>query len=166
MFKAYELFGFMSPSLASEIVEQTFASNKELYRATLAAVAEARKVRPAFLNRKPRVQRHQDMVDMLSRPRMNLAAGGLIRGWLMEHEVEMLKAFLDALEIAHKEGAVEDLPASIPDDKLKSAIDRVLESHPPEKVTIYLHAFDEMNEVEWPNLKAILENDSRLQLGA
>jgi hypothetical protein len=164
MFSPYELFGFMPGVLATEILEQTFATNKELYRTTLAAVAEARRVRPAFLERKPRVDRHRDMIDMLSRPRMNAAAGGLIRGWLMKNEQGMLVDFLNALEIEHKEGAVDNLPETIDDEKLKAAIEVLMGKYNKEKVTVYLHAFDEMNEVSWPNLKSILEADSRLQL--
>lgn len=165
MFSAYELFGFMSPPLATEIVERTFSDNKELYRATLTAVAEARHVRPVFLERKPRVDRHKDMIDMLSRPRMNVAAGALLRGWLMKHQIGLLTDFLNALGITHKDGAVEDLPKAVEDDKLTAAVQLVLEKHPPEIVAIYLHAFHELNEVEWPNLKALLDREPKLQLG-
>jgi hypothetical protein len=165
MFSAYELFGFMSPALATEILQQTYATNKEVYRATLAAVAEARHVRPAYLERKPRVDRHKDMIDMLSRPRMNVAAAGLIRGWLMHNQKELLTDFLNALGIPHQDGAVDELPATVPDDKLKVAVELVLGKHPAERVAIYLHAFDDLNEVHWANLKTLLENEPRLQLG-
>jgi NADPH-dependent 7-cyano-7-deazaguanine reductase QueF-like protein len=33
-------------------------------------------------------------------------------------------------------------------------------------VAVYLNAFNEMNETSWANLKAMLESDLRLQLGA
>jgi hypothetical protein len=33
-------------------------------------------------------------------------------------------------------------------------------------VAVYLNAFNDMNEASWPNLKTMLESDSRLQLGA
>lgn len=165
MFSAYELFGFMSPALSSEIVESTFTHNKELYKATLAAVADARRVRPVFLERKPRVDRHKDMVDMLSRPRMTTAAGALIRGWLMHSQKAMLADFLDALGITHKDGAVDDLPKTVDDEKLKAAVQTLLEKHAVEKVAIYLHAFAEMNEVDWVNLRAILDSEPRLQIG-
>jgi hypothetical protein len=164
MFSAYELFGFMPAELSTEILERTFATNKELYRATLQAVAEARRVRPVFLEKRPRVDRHKDMVDMLSRPRMNVAAATLIRGWLISSEKALLIDFLDALGVQHTEGTVDDLPESVEDEKLKGAIELLLSKHPREKVTVYLHAFDEMNEVRWPNLKAMLEQEPRLQL--
>lgn len=164
MFTAYELFGFMPTELSTEILERTFATNKELYRATLQAVADARRVRPVYLERRPRVDRHKDMVDMLSRPRMNVAAATLIRGWLITNERALLTDFLDALGVQHNEGTVDELPAAIEDDKLKESIELLLSKHPKEKVTVYLHAFDEMNEVSWPNLKSILEQEPRLQL--
>jgi len=165
MLSAYELFGFMSPVLANEIVESTFSQNKDLYKTTLAAVAEARKVRPVFLQRKPRVDRHKDMIDMLGRPRMNIAAATLIRGWLMKNETDLLSDFLNALGIEHKDGAVDDLPETVGDEKLSTAIHILLEKHPAEKVAVYLNAFAEMNEVHWPNLKTALDAEPRLQLG-
>lgn len=165
MFSAYELFGFMSPALSHEIVESTFTNNKELYKATLAAVAEARHVRPIFLERKPRKDRHKDMVDMLGRPRMDVAASALIRGWLMNSQKAMLADFLDGLAIPHKDGAVDDLPKTVDDDKLKTTVQGLLEKHPAEKVAVYLHAFAEMNEVEWPILNAVLDSEPRLQIG-
>jgi len=51
------------------------------------------------------------------------------------------------------------------DAKLRSAVDSVLAKHPSEVVTVYLHAFYEMNEARWPNLKSLLETDPRLQFG-
>jgi hypothetical protein len=41
----------------------------------------------------------------------------------------------------------------------------LLAKYPPEVIAVYLNAFNEMNEVEWPNLKTMLESDKRLQLG-
>jgi NADPH-dependent 7-cyano-7-deazaguanine reductase QueF-like protein len=32
-------------------------------------------------------------------------------------------------------------------------------------VAVYLNAFNDMNTANWPNLKALLETDTRLQLG-
>ena len=61
MLTSHELFGFMSPALAVRILEYTHDNNKELYRSTLTAVAEARKLRAAFLERTPRATRHAGM---------------------------------------------------------------------------------------------------------
>ncbi len=165
MLTSHEMLGFMSPALAGEILANAYESDKPLYRAALNAVAEVRKVRPIFLERQPRPQRHTAMLASLTRPAMELVAGNLIRSWLMKKQNPMLAQFLESLDIPHKEGVVDDLPASVDDAKLKAAVDGLLAKHPPEAVAVYLLAFNDMNEANWPNLKTMLETDSRLQLG-
>jgi hypothetical protein len=165
MLTSHELIGFMSPALALEILTYAYESDKQLYRAVLAAVAEARKVRPVFLERQPRAQRHAAMLGTLARPALDMVTGNLIRTWLLKKHNAMLVDFLDALGIAHKEGVVENLPAAMDDAKLHSAVETLLAKHPPEVVAVYLNAFNDMNEVEWPNLKTLLETEKRLQLG-
>ena len=165
MLKSHELIGFMSQGLALEILTYAHESDKPLYRATLGAVAEARKLRPVFLERQPRAQRHATMLSTLARPGLELVTANLIRTWLLKKYNGLLVDFLDALGIPHKEGVVEDLPATMDDAKLRGAVDTVLGKYPPEVVAVYLNAFDEMNEVKWPNLDTMLESDQRLQLG-
>src|SRR5437762_1845343 len=165
MLTAHELIGFMSPKLSAEILEHAFSSDKELYKATLAAVAQARKVRPVFLERQPRAERHVTMLSALTRPAMEPAAGSLVRGWLLKQHTALLADFLDALGVPHKDGVVEDLPETMDDARLRAAVDTVLAKHPPEVVIVYLHAFYEMNGARWPNLKALLESEPRLQFG-
>jgi hypothetical protein len=166
MLASHELFGFMSPALATEILTFTFESDKPTYRATLNAVAGARHLRPVFLERQPKAQRHRTMLATLSRPALDLVAANLLRAWLLKKHKAMLVDFLTALGIQNEEGVVENLPASMDDTKLKPAVDGLLAKYPPETVAIYLHAFNDMNEANWPNLKSILETDPRLQLGA
>jgi hypothetical protein len=165
MLTSHEIFGFMSPALGGEILAFSFESDKPLYRATLNAVAEARKVRPIFLERQPRQQRHAAMLSCLARPAMEPAAGNLIRNWLVKKQNALLVQFLDTLAIPHKEGVVDDLPKSMEDAKLREAVDGLLAKFPPETVAVYLIAFNDMNEANWPNLKTMLETDPRLQLG-
>jgi hypothetical protein len=165
MLTSHELFGFMSPALAAGILEKAYETDRDTYRATLGAVAEAKKLRPQFFERMPRATRHADMIAMLAKPRLELAAANLIRNWLMRDKKSMLIDFLDALGIEHKEGAVDDLPKSMPDEKLKPAIDKLLAKYPPEEVAIYLNAFDSMNEIQWTNLDSMLKEDARLQFG-
>ena len=165
MLTAHELFGFMSPHLSAQILECTYEADKENYRLAIATVAEARKLRPAFFERKPRAERHLEMALMLAKPRLDPIASNLIRIWLMKKHAPMLIDFLDALGIAHKEGVVDDLPATVDDAKLKEAIEKLLAKYPREEVAVYLNAFYSMNEVSWLNLKTLLESEPRLQFG-
>jgi hypothetical protein len=165
MLTSHELLGFMSPALALEILTYVYETDKPLYRAVLAAVAEARKLRPVFLERQPRPQRHAAMLATLARPALEQVAGNLIRAWLLKKHKQMLIDFLDALGIAHQEGVVEELPPAMDDAKVRAAVEALLAKYPPEAVAVYLHAFNEMNEVEWPTLRTMLDSDPRLQLG-
>lgn len=165
MLTSHELIGFVSPGLANEILTVAFESDKPTYKATLAAVAQARHLRPVFLERQSRAQREATMLSTLTRPALEQMAGALIRAWLVKKYKSMLVDFLSALGIAHNDGVVDDLPPAVDDAKLKSAVDTLLAKYPPEVVAVYLNAFNDMNEANWENLKTMLETEPRLQLG-
>ena len=162
--KSHLLFAAMPRALVNDILEYHFANDKKLYRVALDAVAQVRKVRPIFLERQPRAERHAAVSQTLTRPAMELAADSLIRNWLLKKHTSLLTDFLDSLKISHDKGAVENLPASVDDAALQSAVDGLLAKHPPEIVALYLHAFSDMNETRWANLDAMLEKDERLKL--
>ncbi|MFN3410171.1 MAG: hypothetical protein ACK45B_14340 [Limisphaerales bacterium] len=165
MLTSHELLGFMSPALADEMLNWIYENERATYKATLQAVADFRRVRPVFLERQPRPQRHAAMVSALSRPKLELAASTLLRTWLVKKYRDMLVDFLNALGLPHEEGVVEDLPKEMDDAKLKPAVEALLAKYPHEVVGVYLNAFNDMNEANWPNLKAMLEEDARLRLG-
>jgi hypothetical protein len=165
MLTSHELLGFMSPALANDILSFTFESDKSAYKATVAAVAQAKHVRPVFLERMPRDARNASMLTALTKPHLDAAAAALIRAWLVNKHKAMLVDFLNALEIKNENGVVDDLPPGVDDAKLKSAVETLLAKYPHEVVSVYLNAFNDMNAAGWANLKALLENDTRLQLG-
>lgn len=163
MLTSHELIGFMNPERADHIVQFVFDSDKPLYKATLAAVADARKLRPVFFQKQPKLNRHKVMLETLSRPNMEPAAANFLRGWLMREQTALLIDFLDALGLEHEEGVLEDIPDAVEDEKLKSAVDTILEKHPQDIVVIYLNAFHSMNAQIWGNLDSMLKDDPRLQ---
>ena len=163
MLTFHELIGFMSPKMANQILEDTQANNREVYRALVAAMAEAQKMRPVFIGRQPKERRHKNFVQMLSRIGAEEHAGNLIRGWLFKEHKDVLTDFLGKLGIEHEEGMVDDLPDSIGDAKLNEAVDLLLEKHDQELVAVYLTAFNASNENRWDNLDTLLADDERLQ---
>ncbi len=154
----------MPPALAQRILEETHVQDREIYRAALNAVAQARKVRTVFLERQPRGDRHRAMATILARPTMETTAESLLRGWLLKTQKSLLVDFLTALEIPHQEGVVENLPESVDETKIHAAINAVLAKHPREVVAIYLQAFNNMNQTRWAALDQALRSDERLQL--
>ena len=163
MLTFHELIGFMSPKMANRILEDTQANNREVYRALVASMAQAQKMRPVFIGRQPKERRHKSFVQMLSRAGSEEHAGNLIRGWLFKEHKDLLTGFLGKLGIEHEEGMVNDLPESISDDALNAAVDMVIEKYDRELVAVYLTAFNASNENRWGNLDALLAEDERLQ---
>ena len=92
-----------------------------------------------------------------------VAAGTLLRGWLLKSHRSLLADFLDGVGIPHKDGMVDDLPATVDDAKLKNAVDALLAKHPADVVKVYLHSFNTMNESQWKNLETLLTDNARLQ---
>ena len=163
MLSFHELIGFMSPKMANRILEDTQANNREVYRALVASMAQAQKMRPVFIGRQPKERRHKSFVQMLSRAGSEEHAGNLIRGWLFKEHKDVLTGFLGKLGIEHEEGMVDDLPESISDDALNAAVDMLIEKYDRELVAVYLTAFNASNENRWGNLDALLAEDERLQ---
>ena len=164
MLTSYELLGFISPELAHRILADTAEDNRDLYEATLSAVARLRGMRPQFPKKQPKPTRHKTMVQAMCKPAFDEAAGSLLRGWLLKHQIGLVTQFLEALGIKHEEGIVEVLPKTIADDVLSAALDNLLANHERDVIVLYLHAFHTMNDAGWSNLEAALEKDERLQL--
>jgi len=163
MLTFHELIGFMSPKMANQILEETQANNREVYRALVASMAQAQKMRPVFIGRQPKERRHKNFVHMLSRTGAEEHAGNLIRAWLFKEHKDVLTDFLGKLGIEHEEGMVDDLPESIGDAPLNEAVDLLLEKYDRELVAVYLTAFNASNENRWDNLDTMLADDERLQ---
>jgi len=142
---SHELFAVMPASLAADIFEFNHTADKRIYRAALDAVAQVRRIRSVFLERLPRNERHEMLKTSLSRPALYLAADGLIRNWLLKKHASLLVDFLDALNIKHEKGVVEDLPKTVEDAALRTAVETLLAKHPHDAVAVYLHAFNSMN---------------------
>jgi hypothetical protein len=163
--KPNEILGAVHRDLAVEVIGYAHANDREVYRAALAAVAQALKVRPVFLERQPRAQQHATMASALTRRSLEAIADSLIRAWLLKKHTAVLTDFLDSLQITHDKGVVENLPETMADEALKAAVDALLAKHPAQVVAVYLHAFNYMNEAKWPNLDTLLQNDNRLLEG-
>ena len=129
MLTSYELLGFISPELAHRILADTAEDNRDLYEATLSAVARLRGMRPQFLKKQPKPTRHKTMVQAMCKPAFDEAAGSLLRGWLLKHQIGLVTQFLEALGIKHEEGIVEVLPKTVADDVLSAALDNLLANH-------------------------------------
>ena len=166
--KSHEIFQHMSPALAVEILTYLQREQTPVYKTVVQGLAQQRRLRPVFVERKPPPERYTWLQAALGRKVSDTFAAHLLQSWLLGARKPLLCDFLDSLGIAHDADAtVEELPASPPKDKLHQVITQLLDKYPTETVAVYLHAFHDMDStVSWPPLGEVLHEDERLKLGA
>lgn len=166
--KACELFQKMPPALSAEIIAYLRQELREVYKATLITLAQQRKLRPQFVQKKPGAEQQAWIVETLRLRTSEAVAQQVLQVWLMKAQSPMLVTFLDELGLPHdgNGGIEEDIPKEIPGEKFRPAVDKLLATYPPEKVAVYLHVFQLQQPGGWPPLGEILATEPRLQLGA
>lgn len=161
--KAHEIFHHFSDEAASGIFNHLSETDKPAYRQLLQMLASRRKLRPVFLERKPRSERHAWMRSELARAVNEATAAEILQSWILGANQDMVCQFLDELNVPHDgRGLLETLPAEPAADQLRSAIDNLFAKHPAETVFAYLHLFAAMDITEWPHFQQIVSEDSRL----
>ncbi len=162
----YEIFSAMSRDQAAGIFGYLLEKEKPLYKSAIENLAKQRRLRPVFVERKPRNERFAWMQNSLGRKANEDIAAHLLQIWLVGAHSKLLCDFLDALGIQHDEnGTVDVLPQAPPKEELKKAVDAVLANHEPSTVAVYLHAFQAMDEEGgWRSLEELLAEDERLKL--
>jgi hypothetical protein len=163
--KCYEIFSKLSPELTNEIFSHLIEHEKPVYKAMIQNLATRRKLRPVFIERKPKEDRHVWLKQALSLKGADDISTQLLQIWLLGAHRQMICDFLDSLGIAHDgKGVVDNLPAEPRREALTETITKLLENHPPEVVAVYLHAFQAMDETGWSTLDEILATDARVAL--
>jgi hypothetical protein len=163
--QAQEIFAQMPQIRALEILALLHEKEKPLYRATVAALTKQCNFRPVFIERKPRQEQFAWILPQISRKSNAPLAVQLLQVWLVGHHKQMLCDFLDGFGIAHDEnGTVETLPSSPAKEEIVRVVETLLSKYDPINVSIYLHAFQTIDDSGWPALGEILAEDSRLQL--
>jgi hypothetical protein len=165
MFKPHEIFALMPADAAAGLLGFVLEREKPLYKATIDTLAKQRKLRPVFVERKPRVERQAWLKEALGRKVNEGVAAHLLQIWLIGAHKDVLCDFLDALGVKHDEnGTIDNLPEAPSKEALLPAIDILLSKHERSIVAIYLHAFQALDEKGWPTLEEILHEDERLKL--
>lgn len=166
MLTPHEIFARMPAPCAEQLFAFLHEKEKRLYKATIETLAKQRKLRGVFVERKPRPERHAWMRDALGRKVNDGVAAQLLQIWLVSAHSGMLCDFLDSLGIPHDEnGTIEEVPAAPTQEKIKEAAETLLAKHDPGVVTVYLHAFQALDDGGgWPTLDALLAEDARFKL--
>jgi len=164
--RAFEIFRTISPSLGDEIIRSLREHQREVYRAALATLAQQKKLRPQFVQKKTTDQQITWILETLKFKTSDTVAEQILQVWLMKQQSPMLVQFLDAVDVGHDgAGAVDDLPKELETDKVKTAIDGLLGNFPAESVAVYLQIFQLQQPGGWPAVAEVLAQDPRLQVG-
>jgi len=164
--KCHEIFSRLSPELTNEIFAHLIEHEKPVYKAMIQNIATRRKLRPVFIERKPKNERHIWLRQALSMRGADDIATQLLQIWLLGAHRQMICDFLDSLGINHDgKGVVDSLPAEPSREALTDTITKLLEGRSAEVVAVYLHAFQAMDETGWSTLDEVLANDARVALG-
>jgi hypothetical protein len=164
--KCHEIFSRLSPELTNEIFAHLIEHEKPVYKAMIQNIATRRKLRPVFIERKPKNERHIWLRQALSMRGTDDIATQLLQIWLLGAHRQMICDFLDSLGIKHDgKGVVDSLPAEPSREALTDTITKLLDGRSAEVVAVYLHAFQAMDETGWSTLDEVLANDARVALG-
>jgi hypothetical protein len=165
MYKTNELFAKMPAAVAAQIFTHIGENEKQLIKATVDTLAAQRKLRPIFVERKPKNERFAWIQEALGRKQNEGVAAHLLQIWLVGAHSKLLCDFLDGLGIAHDEhGTIEELPGAPEKAKLAEVVNGLFEKHDPAIVAIYLHAFQATDDTGWSTLEELLAEEPRLKL--
>ena len=163
-----EIFARMPESTTSAMLGELLENEKPLYKNLIETLAKQRKLRPIFVERKPRAERFAWLKEALGRKQNEAVAAHLLQIWLVSRHSKMLCDFLDSLGIKHDDnGTVDEIPPQPGKDAIEKAVSELLGKYDPAFVTVYLHAFQALDDAGgWPALGEVLAEDHRLKLAA
>lgn len=165
MYRTHEIFARIPAATAAQIFGHLSEAEKALTKATIDTLCKQRKLRPVFVERKPRTERYAWLQEALGRKQNEGIAAHLLQIWLVSTQSKLLCDFLDGLGIAHDEhGTIEQLPPAPEKAKLAEVITSLLANHEPAIVALYLHAFQATDDTGWSTLEELLAEDPRLKL--
>ena len=160
---AHEIFQKLDHAFAVQIMTYFREESREIYKTTVATLATQRKLRPVFIQKKPVAVQIDWLIKTLKQKSADTVSEHLLQVWLLREKKEMLIMFVDDLGIEHDEdGGVDELPETIDAEKLKVAMDHLLENYPAPVVTLYLRVFQIQQAEGWPEIAEALEKDERL----
>lgn len=164
--KSYEIFSAVDPSVVTGMLDWFRTNDRNVYRSAVATLAQSRKLRPVFVEKKPVAEQYAWIHKILQLRTSESAGDQILQAYLMAGQQPMLAAFCDAMGIPHDgKGAVSgELPEVIEADKLATAIDGLLEKFEAPLVTIYLTCFNRQVAGGWPAITEKLSSDERLRL--
>lgn len=157
---ATEIFSRLTAAQSAGVLDWLAEHDRGSYKSCAAMLASRRKLRPVFVERKPRAERNQWMAEALVRPSNADLALEVLQAWTLGCNERVVCDFLDALSIPHNgKGVIDEVPAEPPAGSVGSAVEALLSKHGPAAVFVYLHLFADSAQGSWPSLEEILASN-------
>jgi len=152
--------------MVTEMLDWFRANDRNVYKTAVATLADKRKLRPVFIQKKPLPAQFAWIHKTLSVPALDAIGEQLLHAYLMSAQQSMLGMFCDGLGIPHdgKGSVVGDLPKQLDSGRLNETIDKLVDLFDPKLFTLYLHCFNMQVPGGWPELTEKLASDDRLVL--
>ena len=164
--KAHEIFQHASPDLIRDLFHFLRTEQKEVYRTAVSTLAQGRKLRPVFIQKKRPEDQYAWLAKTAKLRGTDTVDEHLLQIWLLKAHQSLLVKFLDGVGIEHDgEGAAEDLPDEIDAAKLKATVDELLKDYDAEVVRVYLYTFQLQKFGGWDAITELIESDTNLQFG-
>lgn len=165
--KSYEIYSAIDPSVVNSMLDWFRDNDRNVYKTAVATLAQSRKLRPVFVQKKPLPDQYAWIRKTLQLKSSETIGEHLMQAWLMAGNQNMLAAYCDAMGIEHdgKGSVTGALPDELDAAKLDAAVDSLVEKFDPVLVSVYLRFFNLQKPGGWPALEAKLESDERLKLG-
>ncbi len=163
---AHQIYQNADPSLITGIFTWLRSEEKDLYKNAVATLANDRKLRPVFIQKKSLPDQFAWLHQTLKLKSTNMMGEHLFQLYFMKGNEELLVTFCDTMGIEHDgKGAVEgELPETLDAEKAKQAVDALLAKFDHKLVTAYLYVFNLQTTGGWDSISSILESDERLKL--
>ncbi|MEP4078957.1 hypothetical protein [Haloferula sp.] len=164
--KAHEIFNTIDPALVTQMLNWFRENDKNVYRSAIASLAQSKKLRLAFIQKKPLADQYAWILKTLKSKQSDTIGEHLVQVWLMAGNQEMLANFCDEMGIEHdgKGSVTGELPETLDSETLDKAVDKLVADFNPKLVTLYLQVFNLQTPGGWDNLGEKLANDERLGL--
>jgi hypothetical protein len=164
--KAHELYSAVDPAIVTQILDWFRANDRNVYRSAVATLANNRKLRPIFIEKKSMVDQYAWVTKTLKLKACDTIGEHLLQAYLMSGQQSLLAMFCDGMGIPHdgKGSVVGNLPKKLDEERLNSTIERLVDVFDPKLLTVYLHCFNMQVDGGWPELNAKFESDARLVL--
>lgn len=155
--RPYQIFAAMAPDVAEHFFGGLAEGAAPMYGQMVHAAAAAMKARPSSVSKLPAAKKAAAMRRALARVGADPLAEEMLAVYFLQVKKDLLTEWLDALGLAHEEGALKDDAPSEPDEaKLRGCVETFRKGEGTIDRELLLAAFAAQAAIDWPKLDALI----------